>query len=81
MAEDDDADQRIKRAAELRERIAGIAKGQPGHTVEKSGKDSVGPGEAAHGDAPAQQPPSPRDFVKRRMRELDEGGPGTEGKT
>ena len=65
MAEDS-PEARRKRAARLREQISGIT----------GGKHSEAADEPASGrrNAPRVQPPSPRQFIQERMRELDRGG-------
>jgi hypothetical protein len=71
----DDAEARRRRAARLREQIAGLtgrdaeAPATPDPTV----PDPAAPDPAARRDAPRVRPASPRTLVEERMRELDRG--------
>lgn len=71
MAVDDEA-ARKARAASLRERIASLKSGKT-NPVEAAENDSesvsAGPDEAMDEEAPSGE--SPREFVHRRMKELD----------
>jgi hypothetical protein len=73
MAEDS-PEARRKRAARLREQIAGITRGKQGEPAEK---DESEPGRR---NAPRVRPPSPRQFIEERMRELDRDGNERNGK-
>jgi hypothetical protein len=66
--DDDNPEARRKRAARLREQIASITRGKQGEPAEK---DEPEPGRR---NAPRVHPLSPRQFIEKRMRELDRGG-------
>jgi hypothetical protein len=66
--DEDSPEARRKRAAKLREQIAGITRGKQGETAEK---DEPG---SARRNSPRVHPLSPRQFIEERMRELDRGG-------
>jgi hypothetical protein len=70
MSKDDEA-ARIARANDLRNRIAGLRSGQL--KPDDSEDDSKSSDQAANNNADDETPPceSPREFVERRMRELD----------
>ena len=70
MAKDDEA-ARIARANELRNRIAGLASGQLKPEDSKAGDKSSRKSakRTADDDPPAAE--NPREFIERRMRELD----------
>ncbi len=86
MANDDDAEARQKRAARLRAQIASLTgerTDQPGgasvdrKSPERKPSDRKSPVPPRR-NAPSVRPPSPRDFVERRMRELDAGNQNEE---
>jgi hypothetical protein len=70
MANKSDLDARNERAAAVRAQISNIAgprRGEEGTNADsKQGKDLPR-------KAPSLRPPSPREFIERRMRELDSG--------
>jgi hypothetical protein len=78
MQDDDDAEARRKRANRLRAQIERVKRGSR-DTGDKSGEAT--PGEESARSSPddakvspepdAQRPASPREFIERRMRELD----------
>jgi hypothetical protein len=71
MADDDEAARRA-RAAALRQRIAGLKPGRTNPTQaseNESESDQTDPGETV--DQEALPGESPREFIHRRMRELD----------
>jgi hypothetical protein len=73
VANDDDLEARQGRAANLREQIASLTgkpKAQPAEGAAAAGGE---PAADARRNAPRIRPPSPRDFIERRMRELDAG--------
>jgi hypothetical protein len=73
MANEDDVEARQKRAAELRAQIAGLTGERKGQPAEGSAAAGGEPAADARRNAPRFRPPSPRDFIERRMRELDAG--------
>jgi len=83
--ENDDAEARRKRAAKLREQIADITgKRQNAPTGQQEGTPSQD--QTGRRSVPRVSPLSPRDFIERRMRELDRGtdkdsGKGDDSKT
>jgi hypothetical protein len=73
--ERDDEEARRARAASLRERIARLKSpneggGEAGDDSETNSTHAETPNEDAHADSPKHE--SPRDFIHRRMRELEE---------
>jgi hypothetical protein len=75
MMADDDAEARRKRAMRLRAQIAGMT-GKPAETPEEAKPPPPVPASPA---APASgTPASPRDFIARRMREIEADPPATE---
>jgi hypothetical protein len=71
VANEDDFEARQRRAASLREQIASLTGKPKGQPVEGGAAASGEPAAAARRNAPRIRPPSPRDFIERRMRELD----------
>ena len=71
---DDNPEARRRRAAKLREQIAGITKGKQDETAGEDGS------EPTPRNAPRVHPLSPRQFIERRMRELDKGRDGDKKK-
>jgi hypothetical protein len=72
MADENDLAARQARAAAIREQISNVVGGQKGEPAGEAKPDS-GPGNAVPRQAPSVRPPSPREFIERRMRELDSG--------
>jgi hypothetical protein len=67
---DDDTEARCKRAAELRKQIADIV-GSKEDKTGGQGSSSTEQDETPRRNAPRIHPISPREFIERRMRELD----------
>jgi len=70
---DDDTEARRERATRLREQIKRIT----GRTAERPSTqqdDATGQNEGARRNAPRVRPPSPREFIGQRMRELARNG-------
>jgi hypothetical protein len=79
--ERDDEEARRARAARLRERIARLKSPDEGQAGGEAGDDSAT--QSPRGGTPAEESPaespkseSPRDFIHRRMRELDKDKQG-----
>jgi hypothetical protein len=70
MADEDDLDARKERAAAIRAQISNIVGPRRGEGGKGTNADS-GQGKALPRKAPNLRPPSPREFVERRKRELD----------
>ncbi|HWX39829.1 MAG TPA: hypothetical protein VN345_01645 [Blastocatellia bacterium] len=72
--DEDSLEARRKRAARLREQIATITRGKQGEPAEKDQPES------GRRNAPRVHPLSPRQFIEKRMRELDRSGNERKGK-
>lgn len=70
MADEDDLEARKARASDIRAQISNILgpKKSQGDEGTKADDKAVG---ALPGKAPSLRPPSPREFIERRTRELD----------
>jgi len=76
--ENNDAEARRRRAAKLRDQIAGITGKKQGNPAEPEQaesttvKDQPGRRSVPQVGPASPRPVSPRDFIERRMRELDQ---------
>ena len=79
MAHDDEAARRA-RADSLRQRIAALKTGQTGPEVATDEANTSGPLGKQKTDEETRSPAeSPREFVQRKMRELDRDKPASKG--
>jgi hypothetical protein len=70
----DDADARRQRAERLRKQIAEVTGKKPAEKQRPQVSDASGPDlpKDTSDETKPVSPPSPREFIERRMRELDE---------